>query len=373
MPRFRMEPLRANNVLQLFEWRESINLNPPYQRLSVWDVQKKRSLIDSVLNGFDIPKLYFHVITPSSNGSNEYRYAVIDGKQRLSALWEFMLGSFGLADDFVFFENESIRAGGAMYGDLMTQYPRLRARFDSFDVPVTVVHTEDEHFIEDLFARLNIQVPLSAPERRNALGGPLPYLIRQIGTTPFFLKSVVVRNDRLQHFDMAAKFLYVTWADAIESTKREALDSFVREFKKRRDSGTLGTEDVVSDIHNRVVRTLASMHTYFKERDPLLNSQGRITLYFHLFREWANAGSEVPFDREMLARFNDEVTAARKKSQRVSLGSREEIMDLESKLVYFDREKQSPNDAGALRRQLDVMAEYFAAVFGVTLRWTERK
>jgi hypothetical protein len=50
------------------------------------------------------------------------------------------------------------------YTELLLKYPRLRARFDSFEVPITIVQSEDENFIENLFSRLNIQVPLSAPE-----------------------------------------------------------------------------------------------------------------------------------------------------------------------------------------------------------------
>ena len=44
-------------------WRDQglINLSPEYQRnQGVWNDEKKALLIDSVLNGFDIPKLYLH-------------------------------------------------------------------------------------------------------------------------------------------------------------------------------------------------------------------------------------------------------------------------------------------------------------------------
>lgn len=44
MPRFRMYPLRANNVLEIYHQRELINLEPPYQRLSVWDEKNNNSL-----------------------------------------------------------------------------------------------------------------------------------------------------------------------------------------------------------------------------------------------------------------------------------------------------------------------------------------
>ena len=41
MARFQMYPLRANSVIQLYEWRYRIDLEPPYQRLSVWDRDKQ--------------------------------------------------------------------------------------------------------------------------------------------------------------------------------------------------------------------------------------------------------------------------------------------------------------------------------------------
>jgi septal ring factor EnvC (AmiA/AmiB activator) len=69
----------------------------------------------------------------------------------------------------------------------------------------------------------------------------------------------------------------------------------------------------------------------------------------------------------MLEQFNEEVTAARKKSQRAATGSKEEITELERKLIDFDREKQSLNDAGAIKRQYDYLSEYLAAIFNIRL------
>lgn len=368
MARFRMYPLRTNNVLQLYEWKDQIDLDPPYQRLSIWDPRKQQCFIDSVINGFDIPKLYLHQISPASPKTKQYKYAVIDGKQRLSSLWEFMSNRLPLADDFVFFDDETIAAAGATYEDLMLRFPRLRARFDSFDVPITVVQTDDTSFIDDLFARLNIQVPLSAPERRNALGGPLPFLIRKIGLHDFFTGSVRIRNNRLQHFDLSAKFLYLTRVNEIQSTKKKALDDFVAEFRRYRDDRRPeASPEQLDALEAKTVSILDKMKGFFDLNDWLLVSQGRVTLYFHIFRIHKNANRSVPFSRHMLEQLNDDLTAARKKSQRVVAGARETTTELEQILILFDREKQSPNDAGAIKRQYDYMKEYFASAFKIHL------
>ncbi len=360
MPRFQMEALRVNSVLDLYQRRDQINLDPPYQRLSVWDRPKRQTFVDSILNRFDIPKLYFHDVG-SASYRGQYRHAVIDGKQRLLALWEFMSNQLPLASDFVLFEDPKLEAGGLIYDELMAKAPLLRARFDGFHVPIIVVESDDEDFIEELFARLNIQVSLSAPERRNALGGPLPYIIRKIGVSPFFSEYVRIPNNRLQHFDLAAKFLYLTYFGDVSSTKRRPLDTFVRRFRRfRREKRPEASEENLRSLEQDTESVLQEMQRFFIEQDRLLTGSGRTTLYFHIFRRHIQLRRKVPFTREMLEEFNELVTAARKKSQRRAEGSNEKMSGLEQSLVAFDREKQSSNDVGAIKRQYTGLREYFA-------------
>lgn len=368
MPKFRMYPLKANNVIQLFELRDQINMDPPYQRISVWDKDKQQRFIDSIMNGFDIPKLYFHEIPLTSDQAGKYKYSVIDGKQRLQALWSFMLDKLPLPSDFVFYDDESLQARGMNYPELLLKYPRLRARFDSFEIPITIVQSDDENFIENLFSRLNIQVPLSAPEFRNTLGGPIPYLIRKIGVSPFFKESVRITNNRLQHYDLAAKFIYLTHADAFESTHKKILDKFVKDFKVlREDSQGNELEIKLGSLESKTQEILDNMHDFFDPQDWLLTSQGKTTLYFHIFRICNRTNQQISFTRQMLAQFDEELIAARKKSHRLATGSRETLTDLEQILVYFDSDKQSLNNGEALKRRYKYMETYFALTFGVRL------
>jgi len=279
-----------------------------------------------------------------------------------------MSGNFRLSSYLVFFDDDNIKAGGSSYSNLMINFPRLRARFDSFDIPITLVQTDDEDFIEDLFARLNIQVPLSAAERRNALGGPLPYIIRKIGGSPFFSKSVRIRNDRLQHFDMAAKFLYLIRADDFASTKKDQLDDFVLFFRtSRRQNSPEASDSNLKFLENSTLKILDTMHRFFKNKGDLLVSQGRATLYFHIFRLYDKLGEKVPFNTHLLEEFNEAVTSARQKSQRMATGSSETLSDQENRLLDFDREKQSPNDGKALIRQYSLMRTYLKTVYTVEL------
>src|SRR4051812_31478322 len=82
----------TNSVILTYLDREKVFMEPDYQRQSnVWSEEKKQLLIDSIINWFDIPKLYFHEFPESKLIEKKKRkYAVVDGKQRLLAIWGFI-------------------------------------------------------------------------------------------------------------------------------------------------------------------------------------------------------------------------------------------------------------------------------------------
>src|SRR5258705_12023868 len=164
-------PYPNSAILRLNSERQFINVEPPYQRRGdIWTLEKKQLLIDSILNDYDIPKLYFHTISRKQRVADgtEFDYAIIDGRQRLQTIWSFIDDEFPLAEEFVYLADETVSAGGMKYSEIASAYPRLKIRFDSFTLPIVCLETEDLDLIEDMFSRLNEAVPLSAAEKRHA-------------------------------------------------------------------------------------------------------------------------------------------------------------------------------------------------------------
>ena len=79
-------------LLSLNKRRNQINTNPDYQRPSVWTKNQKQMLIDSILRDYDVPKIYLHK-------TEEDKYDVVDGQQRIRAIWSFYDDEFPLAKD----------------------------------------------------------------------------------------------------------------------------------------------------------------------------------------------------------------------------------------------------------------------------------
>jgi hypothetical protein len=63
-----------------------LNLNPPFQRNSVWNLKDRTKLIESILRNYPLPAIFLY----RREEEGEIIYDVIDGKQRLESVFMFM-------------------------------------------------------------------------------------------------------------------------------------------------------------------------------------------------------------------------------------------------------------------------------------------
>lgn len=349
---FRVSALSSpdNGLWRLYKNRHKIQTDPAYQRLGdIWTKTKKQLLIDTILNGFDVPKMYFHRF-PSGReiDGKQYDYAIIDGKQRLQAIWSFIDGDFALDSDFEYYPDPSIKAGGLTYPEIARQFPDLKTDFDSYTLSIIGVESDDDEIIEDLFSRLNEAVPLSAAEKRNALGGPAPKMIRDLAAEKFFTHNLPFSNSRYRHFNLSVIFLLISHGQEVLDTKKTYLDQFVID---QRD----GNQAQLQAAYERAVKTLELMSLVFENADNLLKQVGMVILYFHAFRIAQSEGWVDQIDRRKFLAFED----VRSENRRLAEA---EMADAEYELLEFDRYAQSPNDAYAVKLRLATMLKH---VFGV--------
>lgn len=350
MSYLRTNPLKNSTIMLLYSEQEEIRLDPPYQRMGgVWTKEKKQLLIDSILNDYDIPKIYFHLYDREAASEDGYEYAVIDGRQRLETIWGFVAGEFCLSDDFEYLKNSDINLSGLSYDDISQQYPKIKIQFDSFTLPVILVETDDEDLIEDMFSRLNEAVPLNAAEKRNAIGGDLVRSIREIAGHRFFREGVTFTNKRYQHREVSARFLLVedslTNEERLVDTKKVYLDSLARRYIE-------GRHDKVNKLQGSVSDILDSMMEVFANQDALLRAQGTMVVYYLMFRRAISSNQTDLITRRKLLDFNQ----ALKDNRILAIESYEESSFA---LLEYDRlTQQGTNDASNIKERVSVLTEY---------------
>jgi hypothetical protein len=356
MDEFSLGRYPQSSLLVVYSDRHEIELDPEYQRISgIWTHEKRQLLLDSLINGFDVPKLYFHeFVPPKQKGAKRYKYAIVDGKQRLHTIWDFIDGKIALAEDFKYLRDESVKAAGLDYAELAKRYPQIKQRFDATLLDITTIRTNDIELIEDMFSRLNEAVPLNAPEKRNAFGGPMPEAIRKISRHAFFTKHVPFSDKRYRHRDLATKFIYLEYSDQIVNTKKADLDNFVKTFKKWRSEGSKkASPAAINSLIADTETVLASMSSVFGRNDSLLRQVGMITLYYHLYRQ-IEMGTVDPIKRDLLVQFEKKREANRELVEEFG----EAGPNVDTSLLEFDKHSQTPNDAYAIRIRLGILLRF---------------
>src|SRR5206468_6942086 len=157
-----VETVPRRQAVQTIAWfrdlyvRGLLNLDPPYQRRSVWNQSFKDFFIDTILHGFPAPPIFLHEAI-SADGVATYN--VVDGKQRLEAVLEFVADLFPVGD-------KATHYAGVTFSQLPDE---VRKDFWTYQFLVEHLPTTDEATLNNIFDRINRNVArLTRQELRHA-------------------------------------------------------------------------------------------------------------------------------------------------------------------------------------------------------------
>jgi hypothetical protein len=186
-----MEPsyLPVEDLLDLFR-NGMLKANAEYQRGAVWTRSQQRKLIDSVFRGYPLPMIYLHHIKKSVAGMQRDDLEIIDGQQRITALFEYAEGAYKLFDPVLDDKDAKFPAFVKRQPcpwarkDFTSLSPELQDRFLKTSLAMVRVSTDSDHEARDLFIRLQAGLPLNAQETRDAWPGHFTDYILKLGGKP---------------------------------------------------------------------------------------------------------------------------------------------------------------------------------------------
>lgn len=130
--------------LDLFD-SEKIDLDPPYQRRSVWTRKDKQYFLDTIFKKYPCPAVFLHK-TQDERGRATYH--VVDGKQRLQTIIEFFQNKIPLGLDI-----GDERLNGKRWKQI--EDADLKKGFWDYVIPVDLLTTIDKTVVDEIFDRLN--------------------------------------------------------------------------------------------------------------------------------------------------------------------------------------------------------------------------
>lgn len=224
--------------------RERLQLQPPYQRRSVWNQEYKDYFIDSVLQNCPSPAIFlYEEMTPEGIQS----YGVVDGQQRLTAVLEFLDNKFPVGEC-------STAYRGQFFKDLDFE---TKQRFWSYQFLVEYLPTVEEAYLRDIFDRLNRNVAKLTPQelRHARFGGEFISAAEELAewmksALPEGIPNIAVRSRKqMKDVEFVATLLLLL-ESGVETTSQVDLDVAFSD----RDTTWENRDDVVSQFKQTIDR-----------------------------------------------------------------------------------------------------------------------
>jgi hypothetical protein len=288
-------------IYSIRQRKDRIDPKPQYQRGPVWPDEKKQLLIDTVIRGYDIPKFYLRMLE-----SSDYESEVVDGQQRLRAIWSFMNNEFPLGHHSKDVNGHDLE--GKLFQELSSEFQDV---IGGFSLSITELRDASDIEVRELFLRLQEGSTLTPPAKRNAMVSNMRDFVHDMAHKPLLAKTTAP-NNRFQHDDYAAHACRLEVAGGPADLKAADLKKF---YEQENDF------DENSSPAKKIKKVFNYLDRAFEEPTPELKIKwGFIDLYllttylldnyamrdrhediFNFYIGWETTRKEVEDESELLS------------------------------------------------------------------------
>ncbi len=247
-------PVTVDIILNRIE-EDEIDLQPEFQReAGIWNDARKSRLIESMLLRIPLPAFYI-------DASDDDRWLVIDGLQRLTTINSFMVSKDLALRDLEFWQEYN----GKKFDDLPR---RLQRRLEETQLMLYLVQRGTPHKVKfNIFRRINTGgMPLSGQEIRHALNqGASTSLLEKLAKSEEFQMAVTgsVSPKRMTDRECVLRFLAFKLCSPYDYSSRGDLDTFLND--RMRQINELGMDDLELLEHD-FKRAMVAAGRIFKDR-----------------------------------------------------------------------------------------------------------
>jgi len=280
---------------------------PEFQREpTVWKLNKKRRLMDSILRDFDISPIYLFK-------RHDGKYDCIDGRQRLNAIYSFL--GLNPADDnneFDLLIKNEIYPDGERFAEIdglkyktieqkpeLTHWVQFLRNYKLNIVEITDV--EDEEELNLLFLRTQIAAVLNGGEKLNAMTGEMKnYVFYKIRPHTYFDKIGIAKL-RFAKEQVAAQIVLNEFSlrDTEEFHRSRFID--LQDFFQKYSRFNAEDKKTIQNINNN----LDILTSHFQNKVSYITNRAIAVSVYFFVRELLKAGhaDEIDLFVEFMEKF----------------------------------------------------------------------
>lgn len=250
----------SHPISDIKDWDKNnrLELRPDFQRNEVWSKSAQIMLIDTIIKGIPIPKIYIKSII---RDGNTYRI-VVDGQQRLTAILKFVNDKLSLGKPYCG------EYAGLKFKDLPED---VRNEIYRYKIDINEIFNPTDEEIRDLYARVNkYTVQLNKQELRKAdFPGDFIDLAEELAELPLFElgKIFTVRQRRrMQDVEYIEELLTIL-LEGIQD-KKDYLDDICEKYMSLPNKEEIKENfiNIISDIQIIFNNELKLSETRFKQK-----------------------------------------------------------------------------------------------------------
>ncbi len=211
-----------------------LDLDPPYQRRSIWSPRDRRFFLDSIFKGFPSPTIFLHKIIDDTGRTN---YAVVDGKQRLETIIRFVQDKISIDKEY-----GDTRLNGKKWSEINPNID-LRNAFVNYPIPVEFVNVDEgPTYVNEIFDRLNRNTKkLVDQELRHAKyeGWFISFVEKEAEEEADWQTLHIVttsRSKRMADVQFLSELLIVVFKMDVSGFDQREIDSFYANFDNPEES-----------------------------------------------------------------------------------------------------------------------------------------
>ena len=243
---------REYSIRELFDSynRKETVISPKFQRRPVWEYKAKSYLIDSIISGYPIPRIF---IREKMNLNMTAVREIVDGQQRLKAIFDF------LNDGFKISKLHSSEYGECYYSDLPEAVKR---DFLKYPISAVMLIDLDDATVFDIFARLNTySVKLNSQELLNSqFFGLYKQLIYRIASEyrTFWLDSKIFSEKNISRMDDAKLITELVSAIILGKIESNSFEQSKKVYKQYDD--TFDESDIIEERFKNTLDLFAKIY-----------------------------------------------------------------------------------------------------------------
>lgn len=316
-------------------------LQADYQRNPrLWKKADKQRLIDSILTNIDIPKIYLNEIS-------EGQYEIVDGQQRLYAIWEFIDNDYEFA-----IASEELKK---LDGKFFSEFQKYCDTILNYKLQFTVIKNASDEYLRTLFLRLQLGLLLVAGEKLKAETGAMRDFIFGKMVKHLFIDKINIQNRRYAKQALCAQICINSFSRSklktFSRTRYEDLYYFFREYKY-----VAGAEkEFFQKRCEHIMNVLTIFDKYFKDKTYQLRNRSFI-LSIYLFVEDRYEQDKKKLDKEMpvIVSFTMRILERLKEESKLGINRKnEELYRFESYL------SNAPGEKYQIEKRHDKLIELF--------------